>query len=300
MFKKTISLCLILILALNLTACGHEHEWADANCTTPKTCTSCEETEGEALGHNWMDASCTAPKTCSVCDATEGDALEHTWLEANHQQPKTCSVCAATEGEALVTYFEEHGLDAKILDKSGQYELPVTCYQNKNKNTIAKVTVEDYKTITSDETHEALQGYEWRVMTLKLLFDDEKAQKYGFMGYNYLWGNRYEEAIADQDEDSEDDGIIDELFTTGMKQTFVWHGVEYEDGLLHIGESSTGWVTNEETGSLYLEITVTVSIRVPVGHDEFVLGLENSDWEWPDGTYLHEVITDNTLMFRFD
>ncbi len=297
MIKKTISICLALILLLSLSACGHEHQWAEATCTTPKTCTGCNETEGEALGHSWADASCTAPKTCAACGATEGEALEHTWIPANHQQPQTCSVCNTTEGEALITYFEEHGLDERVLDISGEYTLPLLCYENQNETTFAKVTVEDYKTIASDDTHEALEGYEWKVMNIKLLLDDENAQKYGFMGFHYLWSNRYEEALAEDEE--KNDGVIDELFIGGMEQTFQWNGIEYEDGWIRIKEVNDGWVLNQETGSSYFEIRITVSIRVPVGHDEFVLGLESSQWEWPEGTYLHEVITDNTLLFRF-
>ena len=76
------------------------HDWADATCTAPKTCSVCDATEGEALGHDWADATCTAPKTCSVCDATEGEALGHTWVDATCTTPKTCSVCDATEGKA--------------------------------------------------------------------------------------------------------------------------------------------------------------------------------------------------------
>ena len=76
-----------------------EHEWSDATCTAPKTCSKCGETEGDALGHTMSDATCTAPKTCSVCGATEGDALGHTMSDATCQAPKTCSVCGATEGE---------------------------------------------------------------------------------------------------------------------------------------------------------------------------------------------------------
>lgn len=30
------------------------------------------------LGHEWQDATCTEPKTCSVCGSTEGEALGHT------------------------------------------------------------------------------------------------------------------------------------------------------------------------------------------------------------------------------
>ena len=77
------------------------HSYADATCITPKTCSVCGATEGEALGHTWVDADCDTPKTCSVCGATEGEALGHTWVDADCDTPKTCSVCGATEGEAL-------------------------------------------------------------------------------------------------------------------------------------------------------------------------------------------------------
>lgn len=55
----------------------HYHNWTDADCTTPSTCTVCEETRGEPLGHSWKDATCTAPKTCTVCGSREGQALGH-------------------------------------------------------------------------------------------------------------------------------------------------------------------------------------------------------------------------------
>ena len=58
----------------NPTPC--EHEWADADCETPKTCTKCNETDGDPIGHDWEEASYSAPKTCKTCGATEGDALE--------------------------------------------------------------------------------------------------------------------------------------------------------------------------------------------------------------------------------
>ena len=77
------------------------HAWADATCTTPKTCSICGETEGTALGHDMADATCTAPKTCKICGHTEGVALGHTWADATCTAPKTCSTCGETEGTAL-------------------------------------------------------------------------------------------------------------------------------------------------------------------------------------------------------
>lgn len=94
---------LLILMSLLLTGCGCKHEWQAANCETPKTCTLCQLTEGEALGHAWADATCETAKTCSVCNKTEGEALGHKWEDATTEAPKTCSVCQKTEGEKINT-----------------------------------------------------------------------------------------------------------------------------------------------------------------------------------------------------
>lgn len=133
MRKNLATILLTVLLMIVLSGCGCEHEWAEATCDTPKTCSLCEKTEGEALGHDWKDptcdeamtcetcglteggplghdwveATCAAAKHCSRCELTEGEALEHTWEEATCLLPKTCAVCSATEGEALGHDFSE-------------------------------------------------------------------------------------------------------------------------------------------------------------------------------------------------
>jgi len=101
MKKKLAVIALFLVMLLALSGCACKHEWVEATCTVAKTCSKCQEVEGEPLGHTWVDADCVTPKTCSVCALTEGEALGHTWVDADCVTPKTCSVCAATEGEAL-------------------------------------------------------------------------------------------------------------------------------------------------------------------------------------------------------
>ncbi len=106
MNKKTYlsALCvLVLLIALSavMTGCSCKHEWKDATCDTPKTCTKCNEAEGEALSHKWADATCETAKTCSLCQKTEGNALGHKWADATCETAKTCSVCNKTEGSAL-------------------------------------------------------------------------------------------------------------------------------------------------------------------------------------------------------
>ena len=92
-----LTLCCLLVFA----GCACEHEWVEADCVNPRTCSLCEEIEGAPLGHSWYAATCAAPKTCENCGATEGETLPHTWQDADCVTPKTCTECGATEGEAL-------------------------------------------------------------------------------------------------------------------------------------------------------------------------------------------------------
>ncbi len=121
--KKGLLLITALLLLLPLCACGndidpkddatsttvsteatpsattHTHNWKNATCTTPKTCSVCGKTEGSAKTHDWRAATCVAPKTCFICGKTEGSAKPtHTWKAATCAAPKTCSVCGETEG----------------------------------------------------------------------------------------------------------------------------------------------------------------------------------------------------------
>ena len=100
--KKIVALMMAALIVLcAFSSCGCKHEWKDADCLNPKTCSLCEETEGEAAGHKWIDATCTAPKSCKNCDETKGKALGHDWQEATTEAPTTCSRCKVTEGKKI-------------------------------------------------------------------------------------------------------------------------------------------------------------------------------------------------------
>lgn len=92
-------LTIILVLYFIFKPCGHD--WLEANCDNPKTCSLCEITEGEPLGHKWVEANCETPKTCSLCNTTEGEPLGHKWVEATCDVAATCEVCNETNGEPL-------------------------------------------------------------------------------------------------------------------------------------------------------------------------------------------------------
>lgn len=130
MKSKYIVFALSILTSFTITACGHEHQFTEATCTTPKTCNECQETEGEALGHTFTEATCTTPRTCSVCNLTEGNPLEHTWLEATTEAPKTCEACGLTDGEPLILaddeglYIESEN-SAEIEDSSSVVDIQV-------------------------------------------------------------------------------------------------------------------------------------------------------------------------------
>jgi hypothetical protein len=49
------------------------------------------------LGHKWTEATCTAPKTCQTCGETEGAALGHQWTTAGGKT--VCGSCGTTKVE---------------------------------------------------------------------------------------------------------------------------------------------------------------------------------------------------------
>ena len=121
--KRGIMLLALIGIALCLAGCC-SHDWSEATCTAPETCTECGATRGD-LGHKWSEATCTSPKTCDECGETEGDVVhafeivvcteppvcsscgalgkptEHTWVDATCDKPKSCKVCNALDGEPM-------------------------------------------------------------------------------------------------------------------------------------------------------------------------------------------------------
>ena len=81
-------------------ALKHEHKYT-YEITQPSTCVtegvrtgtcSCGEVKNQSLpldNHDWQEATCSAPKTCSVCGETEGSVKNHNWQEATCSAPKT-------------------------------------------------------------------------------------------------------------------------------------------------------------------------------------------------------------------
>lgn len=89
-----LTLCMLVGGVLGFASCELcEHEWQDATCTKPKTCSLCNKTQGEPLGHKGGKASCTEKATCEVCGETYGELAKHTWVGSDDATGKYCEVC---------------------------------------------------------------------------------------------------------------------------------------------------------------------------------------------------------------
>lgn len=348
--KRMITAILALALLLTLAGCQCKHEWTQADCLAPKTCTKCGETEGAPLGHVWKDATCQAPKacarcgltlgetidhsweaatceapeTCAMCGSTQGEALGHSWKEANYQDPETCVICGSTQRQPLEASFEKHGLKINLWEnkqvsthENGQIQTTLTvpeegfsyvttCYQNRSKKTIGALYLSNYRIFPSDETHQAVDGYEWRAFDVQIDFSDENAQRSG-MFVKECYENYY--AIEDWDSSSSElTGTPWEYLLDGKNvyssrcYAVSYHGETFPVAIIGEGDGHSGWHTrkNEEDGTIIDVDTWSISyyVCVPTGYDGVVIGFYDGGTEWKDGMYIYDVADENTLFFR--
>lgn len=101
--KKIIFSLILTGIILAFVGCSHKHDFSDASCLAPKTCTECGETERTALGHQWNEATCMTAKTCAVCGETEGTRIEHDTTDGK------CSMCGLDYYEELQSLIMKHG-----------------------------------------------------------------------------------------------------------------------------------------------------------------------------------------------
>ena len=73
------------------------HDWKEATCTDPKTCSRCGDTEGTALGHDFADVWSSDESghwhVCSRCDAKADEAAHTPGAAATETTPQKCTEC---------------------------------------------------------------------------------------------------------------------------------------------------------------------------------------------------------------
>ena len=134
--KRFVLICLILMLMLSLCAFSCRHDWIEASCTQPKTCTKCGASEGEAVAHEFSEPSCEQAATCAGCGLSEGEPLEHNFTGATYWDKGICTMCGA-EGDVLEPGFEKAGFScynaSELLNSPDNYTgIPykASCYND--------------------------------------------------------------------------------------------------------------------------------------------------------------------------
>ncbi len=255
-------LVVLIVLMITLSGCGlfHEHEWTEATCVEPKQCSQCDKTVGSELGHDYS--------------------------QANFQTAATCSTCGDVWGDVLEADFEKYDLEINSeADIDGYYEYYTCGNGEPDVEVVGHLFFYEYNIFSSDESHEAKEGYEWRTVSVKLEFSDENVLAHGAK-WCTSWDDYYTIKKHDHSADA-----IDEEGTT-YKFTVNYNGVDYEECLFIKELTHSGW-----KGNTYL-ITYEFSFQVPIGYDGCVICFYHGATEWKDGDYIFDVADEDTVFFR--
>ncbi|MBQ8830534.1 MAG: hypothetical protein IJ017_02930 [Oscillospiraceae bacterium] len=110
--KRIISTLLLLVLCCTLlTGCFCKHEWQDATCTTPTTCSLCGKTEGEAPGH-------------MAGDMVTGEIDLAAKTSTSYQNCKICGTSLHSEVTDLTTFLD----GGKFIFSPNQYNDAMNTY----------------------------------------------------------------------------------------------------------------------------------------------------------------------------
>lgn len=244
---------------------------------------------GCQCSHEWQDASCASPKTCSKCGETEGLALSHIWQGANHQAPKTCALCQMTIGSPLPASFEEHGIPVTAQEDTA-YTYLTSCQNNSEVKTTGQLTFSNYRIFPSDAKHEALEGYEWRAVDVTIDFTDSNAYHLGI-----LVGQCSEDYYDIESHDASIRLVAENGSDYTEAYTVSYNGIDYEDCICsHENVGFFGWEENRNRWLTHLYY------RVPVGYDGTVVGFYDGGTQWNAGTYIYDIADENSIFFRLD
>lgn len=128
-FSLVICLCIFTSCNKEKKCLKNGHEWLEATCEKPRTCSRCGATEGGLDEHDWQDLKVVLKPTCyekgkkqimcAVCGKLEEVemATEHTWNKATCFAPKTCKLCGVTEGTHLEHQWGEATCKTGVICK---------------------------------------------------------------------------------------------------------------------------------------------------------------------------------------
>ena len=153
------------LLAVEVTSSTTEGDCQTKKVTTytatyvwnEETVTETKEVEGELGAHKWTDATCTTPKTCSVCQATEGNALGHSYGDVSYAWSEDGKTCTATRSCGTCGDGEE----TMTATVTPEVTIEPTCTAMGTTTYTASFNVEWAKTQTTARQDVAALDHDW-------------------------------------------------------------------------------------------------------------------------------------------
>ena len=297
MSKKILYATLLVTLILAFTACGADEPSYVETIATKDQTPEPEQTP-ESHVHRWAYATCQSPQTCTECGETQGNPLPHELTAASFQEPPICVVCGEVGGEPLMPYFRENGI-AINLQVGVLADYVSIAGEREDLSTIGTLTITDYQIVPYTETFEAKDGFEWRILNMRIVFTDANANAYGswtsFLVTDYFTGwtpktGSIQTVVFD--------GIDDDAAVWEMTMPINYRGNDYE--VLVIVIHHFEWIVD------YGEIREgTWALRVPIGYDGAIMVYHNAAIRFAeevDGLFLtvSERTDGNSLFFRLN
>ena len=281
--KKYISLFAVMAMLLTvLSGCGCSHEWVEAACEAPKTCTLCGETEGEALGHSFGEATCAAPSTCASCGAVQGEALAHTPTEANFQEAAVCTVCGTEVAGPLTPGFVEMGITPNFVELGVSTTLTIH-------GTQYSYIVESHEIIEPDQDHPAVEGYVWHRVVTRL----EALENQSSLGTNLYAYTDFADYYDPMGQTASVE-FVESNAHISLAFSCNYLGQDYTECLMrqekaHLNAFGSAWTFDQD-----------VTFRLPEGYDGVMLAIGDGD-KMQGGTYdemwLNLYSDENTLLY---
>lgn len=261
------------------------HVFSSATCTEPETCARCGETRGEPLGHDFLPATCTEPETCARCGETRGELLGHVMREATYQSPALCTRCGYTEGEPLPAALADMQLRYMEVGRAVPYT--TASYEDFDLDVTGTAEIVDYRIFAGDDTFPPREGYEWHVVTIRLVFSGEDARSNG-MQSAMTYGDYY---TADAEISTQRD-------ENGLRPFAAdYYGMRVQCWQKTLPAEESDWFGHE------LRFTWKEGVQVPCGYDGTLLILYHYRLaKDADRLFLpaDRILSEDALVFRLN
>ena len=138
------------VITAQTTIPALNHDWQEATCETPKTCTRCHVTQGKALGHDWGRYIVTTPAT----ETSEGEETRTCRRNDAHKQTRTIpKLPASTYGVSGEVHESDDkpAVGVKVTLVLGDRQIASTTTNNEGKYSFEKVVPGVYNLVAKKD-----------------------------------------------------------------------------------------------------------------------------------------------------